>query len=130
MSNLILYFILWFVLLFNNYFYCVSAVINDSCKTYQNIENGTTLLFYDKNIIVGAKNKVLRLSANLTVLNDIEWNIDNQTAVQCIHKGINKLSCHNYIKILYIHNSKLFVCGTYGYLPKCSYLEVCILCYI
>ncbi|XP_053408315.1 semaphorin-5A-like isoform X2 [Mercenaria mercenaria] len=95
---------------------------------------GFTQLTLDKEndqLLVGARDSIFRLSLdNLDLLEYAEFRAEHQKS--CIDKGQSESSCHNYIRVLLLHNytktdstsefdNAVFVCGTNAFSPICQW---------
>lgn len=75
-----------------------------------------------RQVIVGARDHVLRLSLDdLTPLEKVGWFPDSLNITTCLAKGQTTEDCHNYVRVLILHNDGLFICGTNAFSPLCSW---------
>lgn len=76
-------------------------------------------------ILVGARDYLLRLSLrDLQPLEVVPWVPENRTVDICQHKGQKAEDCHNFVRVLLIHDSRVFTCGTNAFYPRCSWRRV------
>lgn len=76
-------------------------------------------------IIVGIRDNIIRLRlSNLSVVEIVPWLSDGGTVGVCLLKGQSKENCHNFIRVLIIHEDRLFACGTNSYAPQCSWRKM------
>ncbi|XP_060592413.1 semaphorin-5A-like [Ruditapes philippinarum] len=96
---------------------------------------GFTLLTVDEGndqLLVGARNSIFRLSLdNLDLIEHAEFK--SKEFSSCMDKGESEESCHNYIRVLLLHNytkaadaaakfdNAVFVCGTNAFSPICQW---------
>lgn len=72
-------------------------------------------------IIVGARNYVLRLDADLTILDKFSWHSRPEDVQMCLRKGQKEENCHNFIRLIVLQHDILFICGTNASSPSCIY---------
>ncbi|GCC23089.1 hypothetical protein chiPu_0001482 [Chiloscyllium punctatum] len=96
-----------------------------------NVYNYTTLrLDEDEQILyVGAREAVFALlvhDVTKEVKEAIVWDAPVEKKMECVQKGKNnQTDCFNYIRFLQNFNSThLYICGTYAFQPRCTYIEV------
>ncbi|XP_078095671.1 semaphorin-4C [Mustelus asterias] len=95
-----------------------------------NVFNYTTLqLDEDEQVLyVGAREAVFALfTHNVTEVKEaIVWDAPVEKKMECVQKGKNnQTDCFNYIRFLQNFNSThLYICGTYAFQPRCTYIEV------
>ncbi|XP_067879481.1 semaphorin-4C [Heterodontus francisci] len=96
-----------------------------------NVYNYTTLqLDEDEQILyVGAREAVFALlihDVTQEVKEAIVWDAPIEKKMECVQKGKNnQTDCFNYIRFLQNFNSThLYICGTYAFQPRCTYIEV------
>lgn len=87
----------------------------------------------NEQILLGARNFIFRLSLdNLNVLEAADVEADNNTVEICKLKGQSEENCHNFIRVLLLHNDTnidretgkaVFVCGTNAFEPMCSWRQ-------
>lgn len=84
-------------------------------------------------LLLGARDSLFRLSLdNLNALEVLDASADNNTVETCLLKGQQKEHCHNFIRVLLLHNDTniehetgkaVFVCGTNAFEPQCSWRQ-------
>ncbi|XP_074838072.1 semaphorin-4C [Carettochelys insculpta] len=78
-------------------------------------------------LYVGAREAVFALATGpLELKAAISWEAPAEKKLECIQKGKNnQTDCFNYVRFLQSYNSShLYVCGTFAFQPKCTYIEV------
>lgn len=98
----------------------------DVYKTFQHDRlNGFIQLTVDvprNQLIVGSRDILLRLDLDdLMTLEEVEWKSDDENIGLCIAKGQSEENCHNFVRVILVHEDSLLTCGTYAYKPKCSW---------
>ncbi|XP_071941969.1 semaphorin-5A-like isoform X2 [Antedon mediterranea] len=73
-------------------------------------------------LIVGAKDSLLQLNASdLSDIHIVDWSVDRSTKDVCRSKGESTENCGNFIRVLLIQGTSVFVCGTYAFAPRCAW---------
>ncbi|KAJ1140808.1 hypothetical protein NDU88_007146 [Pleurodeles waltl] len=92
--------------------------------------NYSTLMLEEERgmLYVGAREAVFALNASNIAdgsQKTINWEASADRLIDCYQKGKNnKTECFNHIRLLQRFNeSHLYVCGTYGFLPQCTYIN-------
>ncbi|XP_049640792.1 semaphorin-4C isoform X1 [Suncus etruscus] len=86
-----------------------------------------TLTEQSGRLYVGAREALFAFSVETLELQGvIAWEAPAEKKTECIHKGKNnQTECFNYIRFLQPFNtSHLYVCGTYAFQPKCTYIDM------
>ncbi|PNJ08574.1 SEMA4C isoform 6, partial [Pongo abelii] len=76
-------------------------------------------------LYVGAREALFAFSMEaLELQGAISWEAPVEKKTECIQKGKNnQTECFNFIRFLQPYNaSHLYVCGTYAFQPKCTYV--------
>ncbi|CAG2193797.1 SEMA5 [Mytilus edulis] len=97
---------------------------NDTFKTFQHEDlTGFVQLTVDlprNQLIVGSRDILLRLDLDdLETLEKTEWKSNKENTQLCLFKGQTEETCHNFIRVVFVHGDSLFTCGTYAFKPKC-----------
>ncbi|XP_035231201.1 semaphorin-5A-like, partial [Stegodyphus dumicola] len=102
--------------------------LQDTMETFSESTVVFTELLFDTEryqFIVGARDCIYRLSLEgLRVLEKAAWPAPERDINTCIQKGQSEEDCHNYIRVLLMHNNRLFICGTNAFSPECSWRDV------
>uniref|UniRef100_A0A8C9VJU1 Semaphorin 4D n=1 Tax=Scleropages formosus TaxID=113540 RepID=A0A8C9VJU1_SCLFO len=93
------------------------------------IFNYTTLLLHEQRevLYVGAREAIFELSLrNISVKNHkVVWKVPDVATEVCTSKGKSKeTDCLNYIRVLELSDSHLYVCGTHAFQPLCDHLSL------
>ncbi|ELU01896.1 hypothetical protein CAPTEDRAFT_100167, partial [Capitella teleta] len=94
------------------------------------IEDYSQLVIDSKNdqLIVGARDHLLRLSSkNLDELEAVSWKPNNISVMTCLARGQTKENCRNFVRVLVLHNDRIFTCGTNAFTPNCTWRDVSVL---
>ncbi|XP_062934625.1 semaphorin-4C [Cynocephalus volans] len=78
-------------------------------------------------LYVGAREALFAFSMEaLELQGAISWEAPAEKKTECIQKGkSNQTECFNFIRFLQPYNaSHLYVCGTYAFQPKCTYIDM------
>lgn len=78
-------------------------------------------------LYVGAREALFAFSMEALELQGvISWEAPTEKKSECIQKGkSNQTECFNFIRFLQPYNaSHLYVCGTYAFQPKCTYVDM------
>ncbi|KAL3289509.1 hypothetical protein HHI36_022926 [Cryptolaemus montrouzieri] len=76
-------------------------------------------------VLVSAKDAIFRLTLpELGLLQKTTWKASKENISKCLTKGQSEDYCHNYIQILQRKGNKLFACGTYAFLPQCTWRKM------
>lgn len=78
-------------------------------------------------LYVGAREALFAFSVEALELQGvISWEAPAEKKTECIQKGkSNQTECFNFIRFLQPYNaSHLYVCGTYAFQPKCTYIDM------
>uniref|UniRef100_A0A8D1NX74 Semaphorin-4C n=1 Tax=Sus scrofa TaxID=9823 RepID=A0A8D1NX74_PIG len=78
-------------------------------------------------LYVGAREALFAFSVEALELQGvISWEAPAEKKAECIQKGkSNQTECFNFIRFLQPYNtSHLYVCGTYAFQPKCTYIDM------
>ncbi|XP_041612713.1 semaphorin-4C isoform X3 [Vulpes lagopus] len=78
-------------------------------------------------LYVGAREALFVFSVEaLELQGAISWEAPAEKKAECIQKGkSNQTECFNFIRFLQPYNtSHLYVCGTYAFQPKCTYIDM------
>eukprot|EP00096_Caligus_rogercresseyi_P008260 TRINITY_DN267_c0_g1_i4.p1 TRINITY_DN267_c0_g1~~TRINITY_DN267_c0_g1_i4.p1 ORF type:complete len:416 (+),score=124.79 TRINITY_DN267_c0_g1_i4:142-1389(+) len=71
-------------------------------------------------IIAGGKDGLYRLRLeDLSLLEKADWTAESPGL--CEDKGQSPMGCHNYVRLIHLHQSRLFVCGSNAFNPRCSW---------
>lgn len=88
------------------------------------VKSYSELLFDPTNyqIVVGARDRIFRLSlVGLQLLEASDWSSNKSTVETCTLKGQSQEACHNFVKVLHRHDSRILVCGTNSFSPLCTW---------
>uniref|UniRef100_A0A2K5CD89 Semaphorin-4C n=1 Tax=Aotus nancymaae TaxID=37293 RepID=A0A2K5CD89_AOTNA len=78
-------------------------------------------------LYVGAREALFAFSMEaLELQGAISWEAPVEKKTECMQKGKNnQTECFNFIRFLQPYNaSHLYVCGTYAFQPKCTYIDM------
>ncbi|XP_043199748.1 semaphorin-5B-like [Amphibalanus amphitrite] len=76
-------------------------------------------------IIVGARDHLYRLSVRgLQELESAYWPADKDAVKMCEIKGQTAVDCHNFVRVLHRHESRLLACGTHAFQPVCTWRQL------
>ncbi|KAB0401371.1 hypothetical protein E2I00_005030 [Balaenoptera physalus] len=78
-------------------------------------------------LYVGAREALFAFSVEALELQGvISWEAPAEKKAECTQKGkSNQTECFNFIRFLQPYNaSHLYVCGTYAFQPKCTYIDM------
>ncbi|XP_069121896.1 semaphorin-5A-like isoform X2 [Argopecten irradians] len=75
-------------------------------------------------LLVGARGMLFRMSLdNLTVIQSVEWRSSEETRLLCYNKGVDPSECHNFVRVLLVHEDQVITCGTNSYKPICTWRQ-------
>ena len=86
-----------------------------------------TLTEHSGLLYVGAREALFAFSVEaLELQGAISWEAPAEKKIECTQKGkSNQTECFNFIRFLQPYNSShLYVCGTYAFQPKCTYINM------
>lgn len=83
------------------------------------------LLVKDDNLLLAARNYFYNISMiSLQENMHSKWDASRSAVAECLMKDKSEELCQNYIRVIALNNSNLFVCGTNAFKPICRSYEI------
>ena len=71
---------------------------------------------------LSCRDQLYRLSVRgLQQLESAHWPADKDAVKMCEIKGQTSVDCHNFVRVLHRHGSRLLACGTHAFQPVCTW---------